>query len=67
MANTIKITLELHSLAQVEAIQAALEVSVDMESDRAKHDAADFGPRDKARLTAARQVLAMLTSSQEGK
>lgn len=56
----MSITLELSSLAQAEAIQCALEIYVDMEADRSKHDAADFDDDASKRLLAARQVLASI-------
>lgn len=54
------ITLELTSLPQADALQAALETYIDMETDRAKHDAKDWTATDAARLGGAQQILKSL-------
>lgn len=56
----MEITIKLANLTQLEAVVSALEIHVDMETDRSKDDPAEFKASDKAHLEAARKVLAML-------
>lgn len=57
----ITITLELTSLAQVEALEIALETHIDMETDRSKDKESGWDARrDAARLGGAQQVLKAL-------
>lgn len=54
----IMITIDLDSLDQARAVESALELYVDMESDRANDAKSNgFTPEDRARLNAAKQVL----------
>lgn len=59
----LSINLELSSMAQAQAVMAALEIYVEMEAQREKDAAAGhdkFTADEKARLQGARQVLATL-------
>ena len=58
----ISITLELTSLAQVEAVVSALETSIDLEESRKDGDP-DWSATDDINLKAARSVLAGIAGS----
>lgn len=60
--NGLTITLNLTSLAQVAAIQNALDLVIDMEKDRKAGDP-EWSKKDDAQVLAAKQVLAILTGS----
>lgn len=60
----IEITLTLSTPAQLEALQAAMEIYVDMETDRSKDGESGFNQKanssDMRRLEGARQIVALL-------
>lgn len=58
----VNINITLDSLAQAEALESALEIYVEMETERSKPESdgggdPSWGPNDAARLKAAQQVL----------
>lgn len=60
--STLVINLNLTSVAQAEALIAALELYVDMETDRSKDaEAAGFDKQAKERLQQARYLLQVLS------
>lgn len=63
----ISINLELSSLDQVDAIQAALELYADMETDRSKDKESGWSSDDAVRLKAARDVLSILAGGKASK
>jgi hypothetical protein len=56
----VRINIELESLEQANALEAALELFVDMEQHRAEGEPAHFTPADANQLEAAKAVLAKL-------
>ena len=65
MALSINITITLESMVQAEAVQAALEIYIDMERERGSDPSAkvDGGwtKADEERFNAARKVLEQMT------
>jgi hypothetical protein len=62
----LSINLTLDTVAQAEAVQAALELYVDMETDRGRDESRgggdpSFTDKDRVRLAAAKRALEMLT------
>jgi len=58
---SLRITLDLSSLAQVDAIQSALEMFADTEEGRKEGDPKEWTAADEATLVGAREALALLS------